>query len=144
MFKFILAVLGFFVFGRSIGGAIFGFFVGTLIDNYQQVKHFGQQQGGGQRFSTEDIFSYYQQRTASSDFATMLIALSAAVMRADGRVLKAELNYVKAFFAHQFGPQFSARGCHAASGRMPQPAATAGAVWERCEDGVGGRGIAEG
>jgi DnaJ like chaperone protein len=37
----------------------------------------------------------------------MLIALSAAVMRADGKVLKAELNYVKSFFAQQFGPQFS-------------------------------------
>jgi DnaJ like chaperone protein len=37
----------------------------------------------------------------------MLIALSAAIMRADGKVVKAELNYVKAFFAQQFGPNFS-------------------------------------
>jgi DnaJ like chaperone protein len=37
----------------------------------------------------------------------MLMALSAAVMTADGKVLKAELDYVKAFFAQQFGPQFS-------------------------------------
>ena len=39
----------------------------------------------------------------------MLIALSAAVMKADGKVLKSELNYVKAFFAQQFGPQFNAQ-----------------------------------
>jgi DnaJ like chaperone protein len=37
----------------------------------------------------------------------MLIALSASVMRADGKVLKVELDYVKSFFAQQFGPQFS-------------------------------------
>jgi DnaJ like chaperone protein len=29
-------------------------------------------------------------------------------MKADGRTLKAELEYIKSFFAQQFGPQFSA------------------------------------
>lgn len=37
----------------------------------------------------------------------MLMALSAAVMTADGKVLKAELDYVKTFFAQQFGTGFS-------------------------------------
>ena len=37
----------------------------------------------------------------------MLMALSAAVMKADGKILKSELDYVKAFFNQQFGPQFS-------------------------------------
>ncbi|MCE3294872.1 MAG: heat shock protein DnaJ domain protein [Crocinitomicaceae bacterium] len=106
MFKFILAAAGFFLFGRSIGGAIFGFFVGTLVDNYQQIKTMAGQQGGGQRLSPEDLFAYYQQRTSTSDFPTMLIALSASIMKADGKVLKAELDYVKNFFAQQFGQQF--------------------------------------
>ena len=35
------------------------------------------------------------------------MALSAAVMNADGKVLKSELNFVKSFFNQQFGPQFS-------------------------------------
>jgi DnaJ like chaperone protein len=34
------------------------------------------------------------------------MALSAAVMTADGKVLKAELDYVKAFFTAQFGSRF--------------------------------------
>lgn len=107
MFKFILAAAGFY-FLKSFGGAILGFFIGTFIDNFQQIKKVTQQGGGGGRhFSAEDMFSYYQQRTSSNDFATMLIALSAAIMRADGKVLKAELDYVKAFFAQQFGPNFS-------------------------------------
>jgi len=66
-----------------------------------------QQQSGGRRMSTEDMFAYYQRSSSSSDVPTMLMALSAAVMKADGKVLKAELNYVKTFFNQQFGPQFS-------------------------------------
>lgn len=111
MFKFILAAVGFFALGRSFGGAIFGFFIGTLVDNYQQVKQFTQNgtggSSGGRGFSSDDFFSYYQQRATTSDFPTMLMALSAAIMRADGKVLKAELDYVKNFFTQQFGNQFS-------------------------------------
>ena len=45
--------------------------------------------------------------SSMSDVATMLMALSAAVMKADGKVLKAELDYVKNFFSQQFGNQFT-------------------------------------
>jgi DnaJ like chaperone protein len=37
----------------------------------------------------------------------MLMALSAAVMSADGKPLKSELEYIKAFFSRQFGPSFT-------------------------------------
>lgn len=105
MFKFIGAVLGFFLLGKSFFGAFIGFIIGSLIDNFASISAQIRGKGG----SAEDIFSYYQNRSSqsNSDFATMLIALSAAVMRADGKVLKVELDYVKAFFSQQFGPQFS-------------------------------------
>jgi DnaJ like chaperone protein len=105
VFKFIGAALGFFFLGKNFFGAMIGFFIGTLIDNYSVIKKQIKSNGG----STEDVFQYYQQRSSRShgDFATMLIALSASVMRADGKVLKVELDYVKSFFAQQFGPQFS-------------------------------------
>lgn len=61
----------------------------------------------GRTFSPEELFQFYQQRSTTNDVPTMLMALSAAVMTADGKVLKAELDYVKAFFAQQFGPRFS-------------------------------------
>lgn len=61
----------------------------------------------GRSFSPEDLFQYYQQRSTTSDVPTMLMALSAAVMKADGKVLKSELNYVKTFLNQQFGGQFS-------------------------------------
>ncbi len=90
-------------------GAILGFIVGSLIDNYQSVVGDAKSQANreGRAFSPEDLFQYYQQRSSTNDVPTMLMALSAAVMKADGKVVKSELNYVKTFFNQQFGPRFS-------------------------------------
>jgi DnaJ like chaperone protein len=77
----------------------------------QRMRRAGRQTGGagsgsgGQSF--EDIFAYYRQQTQRYDFPTQLVALSAYVMKSDGRVVKAELNFVKAFLAQQFGQQFN-------------------------------------
>jgi DnaJ like chaperone protein len=106
LYKFIFALGGYLIF-RSIWGAILGFIIGSGVDNYQVIMKNAQRQNGGQRVSPEDMFTYYQQRSSSNDVPTMLMALSAAVMKADGKVLKAELNFVKTFFNQQFGPQFS-------------------------------------
>ena len=86
--------------------AILGFILGSFIDNYQRVMDQAKRQGGA-RISPEDVFQYYQQRTTINDVATMLMALSASVMKADGKVLKAELDFVKTFCSHQFGPRFN-------------------------------------
>lgn len=110
MYKFILGAVGYLIF-RNFWGAVLGFIIGSGVDNYQNLKTQFQAQGGGgggRQFSAEDLFNMYQQRASTtSDVPTMLIALSAAVMKADGKVLRAELDYVKAFFAQQFGPQFN-------------------------------------
>ena len=103
MFKYIGAVIGLLAL-RSFMGAIFGFIIGSVIDNFKvSVKT-----GSGR---PEDIFDYYRQHAAGNheDFATMLMALSAAVMKADGRPLKVELEYIKTFFARQFGPQYTSK-----------------------------------
>lgn len=117
IFKWVGAFAGYFLLGRSITGAFLGFFIGGFIDNFSKVKEqaqtFQQGQAGGRGQyghrgqSINDIFEMYQRRSTQSDFPTMLMALSAVVMKADGKVLKSELNYVKTFFAQQFGPQFS-------------------------------------
>ncbi len=109
--KWIFAIGGFILFRGSFFGAILGFIVGSFVENYQRVMSGAQRtssyQSGGRTFTAEDLFQYYQQQSTSNDIPTMLMALSAAVMKADGKVLKAELNYVKTFFNQQFGPQFS-------------------------------------
>jgi DnaJ like chaperone protein len=109
LFKWILGVGAYLFFGRNFFAGIIGFIVGTMIDNYQTVMGNMKKQAEkeGRTFSAEELFQFYQQRSSVNDVPTMLMALSAAVMKADGKVLKAELDYVKSFFAQQFGPQFN-------------------------------------
>lgn len=104
MFKFIGAALGFFLI-RSFFGIVVGFVIGSAIDNFVNIKAQIKKKGG----SVNDVFDYYRQQSTqgSSDFATILISLAAAVMRADGKIVKSELEYVKTFFTQQFGPQFT-------------------------------------
>lgn len=72
-------------FGGPIG-AIIGYGLGSLLDGASGgVK----QLAGGQ--------------TSGGDFAVSLLVLSAAVMKADGKVLKSELDFVKQFLVNQFG-----------------------------------------
>jgi len=72
-------------FGGPIG-AILGFAMGSVLDGVRIEKTF-------------------YQGTARGDFAMSLLVLSAAVMKADGKVVKSELEYVKNFFLSQFGTE---------------------------------------
>ena len=108
MFSIVLGAAGYFL-TKSFGGAILGFIKGGFIDNYQNViaKAKAQAKAEGREFKSEDLFQYYQQRSSQNDIATILMALSAAVMKADGKVVKSELDYVKMFLKQQFGDQYS-------------------------------------
>ncbi len=84
--KWVAGGLGW-VLGGPIGGII-GFFVGSMFDNTSvdfQNK-------------TSDI-----NVTAQGDFNISLLILSASVMKANGKVKKSELAYVKQFLLHQYG-----------------------------------------
>lgn len=102
LYKIIFAIAGYFFLGRNFFGAVIGFIIGSVIDNSTVTA----KRGKGR---PQDIFDYYRQQASRSheDFATMLMALSAAVMRADGKPLKVELDYIKTFFSRQFGPDFT-------------------------------------
>jgi DnaJ like chaperone protein len=73
-------------FGGPIG-AIIGFAIGSVIDDTKVVT----------------TASGVRPQTEQGDFTSSLLVLCAAVMRADGTVLKVELDYVKAFFIRHFG-----------------------------------------
>jgi DnaJ like chaperone protein len=47
----------------------------------------------------------YQTSTRRGDYAASLLVLVAAVMKADGRVMKSELDYVKNYFNKRFGQE---------------------------------------
>lgn len=75
-------------FGGPIG-AIVGFMVGSMFDGGQEAVKRGT--------------SGYSSRTTTGGYVMSLLVLAAAVMKADGKVLKSELEYVKKFLVHNFG-----------------------------------------
>ena|ERR1051326_1925235 len=84
--------------GGPMGGFL-GFVFGAAIDNVTTVS-FGpvkdQPQGG-------------KQQTTEGDFTVSLLILSAAVMKADGKTMRSELDYLKNFLVHQFGSERAAK-----------------------------------
>lgn len=103
MYKWLFGV-GAFMITRKLGLGILGFIIGSLIDQFNS----GNAQGNAnQRSSAQDPFEFYRRQSSLYDVQTMLMALSAVVMKADGKVLKVELDYVKRFFAEQFGNRFT-------------------------------------
>ncbi|MDD2563004.1 MAG: TerB family tellurite resistance protein [Salinivirgaceae bacterium] len=76
------------VFGGPLG-AIVGFFIGSIIDN--QGERTTTRIGSGGRATTP------------GGFVVAMLVLTAAIMKADGKVRKPELDYVKQFFVHSFG-----------------------------------------
>lgn len=103
MYKWILGA-GLFIATRNFSYAIIGYIIGSLFDRASRSSNSGQT-SGGKGFS--NAFEYYRQQSSRYDIQTMLMALSAAVMKADGKVLKIELDFVKRFFTAQFGNRFT-------------------------------------
>lgn len=84
--KWIAGGLGWAFFG-PIGGIV-GFFVGSMFDSTKLA------QNGNNGTATG---------TTTGGYVMSLLVLVAAVMKSDGKVLKSELDYVKAFFVRTFG-----------------------------------------
>lgn len=99
--KWIGALMGFSIFGFF--GGIIGFVIGSMFDargNFEWDERFV-----GSPFGNGYTGTQAYQRSTTGDFAASLLVLTAEVMKADGKVLKAELNYVKQFYTRQFGQQ---------------------------------------
>ena len=75
-------------------GAIIGFAVGSLFDSSDKVVYSGQP-------------NYSGRASSRNSFLVSLLVLIAEVMRADGKVVQSELNYVKQYFLKSFGEQAS-------------------------------------
>lgn len=73
------------VFGGPIG-VLIGFLLGSFIDSV-----------------TTQSIQLNQGRTTPGDYAISLLVLIAAVMKADGKILKSELDFVKKFLIQNFG-----------------------------------------
>ena len=90
--KWILGGLGF-----AVGGPI-GALVGVLIASaFETNKLVGKEE--------QRNFSRGQQRATQGDIRVSIIVLIACVIKADGRVLKSEINFIKPFLVRNFGEE---------------------------------------
>ncbi len=87
--KWIGGALGW-AFGGPLG-ALFGFFIGSAIDASASF-HFAKGAHGP---------------TTGGDFRLSMLALFVAVMKADQKHLKVELNFIKNVFSNTFGEQYT-------------------------------------
>jgi DnaJ like chaperone protein len=92
MFKWILAVMGYMFFRYP--GAILGFILGTVIDNWNKSS-------GG----INSVFSSKEQDVSPGDFELNLLSLASLVIKADGQVSQSELDYVRAYFIQAYGKE---------------------------------------
>lgn len=81
--KWITGGLGWALFGPI--GAILGFAIGSVFDSMETKK-------------------IYTGETSRNGFIVSLLVLVSTVLKADGKVLKSELDYVKRYFYDNFGP----------------------------------------
>lgn len=76
-------------FGGPIGG-ILGFFLGSVMDSM-------------------NAGTYEVNTTQPGDFTASIIVLAAAIMKADGKVMKSEVDFIKTFFVQNFGVEDTSR-----------------------------------
>jgi DnaJ like chaperone protein len=78
--------------GWTLGGpigALFGFALGAIFSDLATANETQKKQT--------------KSKTTAGDFSLSLLVLSAAVMKADGKHLKSELEFIKQFYIRQFG-----------------------------------------
>lgn len=92
--KWILGGLGF-----VLGGPI-GALIGVLIASVFDVKSFVYEEVERNKRSSQA-----KQRATQGDIRVSIIVLIACVIKADGRVLKSEVNFIKPFLLRTFGDE---------------------------------------
>ena len=88
--------------GGPIGG-VMGYWLGKMFSDDSLAMDGGMPGGAGYAGSGRAQARTRTRPTQAGDFALSMVVLSAAVMQADNRVLKSELDYVKSFFKTNFG-----------------------------------------
>lgn len=96
--KWIFGGLGFAVGGPI--GAIIGILIASLLDTSSQIM-----EGNGSSYDTSSSRRTRATRTTQGDIRVSMIVLIACVIKADGRVVKSEISYIKPFLVRNFGEE---------------------------------------
>ncbi len=113
MYGIIGALIGLVIFKGGFYGVLIGFWIGQGVErmlksqnqeegSFQGREHtrHGRYQSGGFQGGFQQ---QYSRQAVQEQFSKSLVILSAEVMKADGKVIKAELDFVKQFMVQQFG-----------------------------------------
>lgn len=101
--KWILGGLGF-VLGGPIG-ALIGVFIASVFEAGANVLDAGGSDGASSSPGQGGYASSGRRTPTIGDIRVSIIVLFACVMKADGRVLKSEVNYIKPFLLRNFGEE---------------------------------------
>jgi len=82
------SLAGFLLSGMNVLGAILGLALGVMYTTAFR----------------QNIPAANGQRTSSQDFSHVLLVLTANIMKADGRLMRSELDYIRDFFIRRLGP----------------------------------------
>jgi len=97
--KWIGGALGWVLGGGPIGG-LMGFALGAMFDDNSLAATKGPKAQRAQG---------YRHHTTPGDFAASLLVLSAAVMKADAKHMRSELDFIRNFYRQQFGEAAAAQ-----------------------------------
>lgn len=84
--------------GGPIGGVL-GFVFGAMFDDTSLTV----ENKTGYDPRTDRRYQSSRHQTQQGDFASALLVLSAAVMKADGKHMRSELDYIRQFYTNQYG-----------------------------------------
>ena len=99
----ILGAIGGYFFTQHWLGALVGFIIGAFTDGQQRQRVQGSGSSQGSRGYSSYQSSPFSQSNLQNEFSNSLLILSAEVIRADGKGLKSEVEFVKQFLVQQFG-----------------------------------------
>lgn len=92
--KWLGAFIGFIF--RGLGGAVLGFILGSILD---RLFSSGSSASGGSIFQTQNT------KVTPNDFELNLLSLASLVIKADGNVSQAEMDYVRMYFVQAYGKE---------------------------------------
>ena len=105
--KWIGGALGWIASGGSILGALAGYCIGSLLDDAFAGSN-GQQTDGGSSYRSTNPFGYDEGERNS--FLFSMLVLASYIIKADGKIMHSEMEYVRAFLRHNFGAAAESQG----------------------------------
>ena len=116
--KWIGGALGWIIGGGSILGAIAGYCIGSLLDdsfegsNKSSSKIFGDNSSSHQNTSNgfNGPFSGRPFEEQRNSFLFSMLVLSSYIIKADGKIMHSEMEFVRSFLRDNFGPQAVQQG----------------------------------